>query len=160
MLETLVKYFTYATKGHLSKIQLIRFLYLADLYSVKRTRKQLTKLDWYYYHLGPWDDNINNVLDKMDGKEISLETEYNTTFIKLGDKPGNIDDLKLPTSLKLILDNIRREWSGSGQNKIKELFDYICSTAPMVEVIEKSKPEEKVKLNLELVREKLIKELN
>ncbi|MCJ8278460.1 MAG: Panacea domain-containing protein [Rivularia sp. ALOHA_DT_140] len=160
MLEKLIKYFVYATKGHISKIQLIRFLYLADLYSVKWTGNQLTQLDWYYYHLGPWDENINTALDKMNGKEISLETQYNTTFIKLGTEAENIDALELPISLKLILDNIRREWSGSGQEKIKQLLDYIYSTAPMLEVIEKYKPEEKIKLNLQLEQERLIKELN
>lgn len=160
MLNQLIKYFAYATKGHISKIQLIRFLYLADLYAVKWTSKQLTQLNWYYYHLGPWDEDINSALDKMNGKEINLETEYNTTFIKLGSKAGNIDDLQLPVSLKLIIDNIRREWSGSGQDKIKQLSDYVYSTAPMVEVKEKHTPEEKVKLNLQLEREKLVNELN
>jgi hypothetical protein len=133
---------------------------LADLYAVKWTSKQLTQLDWYYYHNGPWHENINIALDKMNGKEINLETEFNTTFIKLGSKAGNIDDLQLPVSLKLILDNIRREWAGSGQDKIKQLSDYVYSTAPMVEVKDKHKPEEKVKLNLQLEREKLVSELN
>jgi len=160
MLDKLIKYFAYATKGHISKIQLVRFLYLAELYAVKWTGKQLTQLNWYYYHNGPWQDEINTALDKMNGQEISLETEYNTTFIKLGIKAGNINDLQLPVSLKLILDNIRREWSGSGQDKIKELSDYIYSSTPMAEVKEKHKPEEKVKLNLQLEREKLVSDLN
>ncbi|MGB3639912.1 MAG: type II toxin-antitoxin system antitoxin SocA domain-containing protein [Rivularia sp. (in: cyanobacteria)] len=160
MLEKLIKYFAYATKGHVTKIQLIRFLYLAELYAVKWTGKQLTQLDWYYYHLGPWNENINTALDKMNGKEISIEMEFNTTFIKLGVKAGNIDDLQLPLSLKLMLNNIRREWAGSGQDKMIQLSDYVYSTAPMVEVKEKHKPEEKVKLNLQLEREKLVSELN
>ncbi len=160
MLDKLIKYFAYATKGHVSKIQTIRFLYLADLYAVKWTGKQLTQLDWYYYHLGAWHEDINTALDKMNGKEISIETEFNTTFIKLGMKTGNIDDLQLPVGLKLILDNIRREWSGSGQDKINQLSDYVYSTAPMVEVKDKHKSEEKVKLNLQTEREKLISELD
>jgi hypothetical protein len=160
MLEKLIKYFAYATKGHITKIQLIRFLYLADLYSVKWTGKQLSELDWYYYHNHPWHEHINTPLDNMNGKEISIEIEFNTTFIKLGVKAGNIDDLQLPISLKLILDNIRREWCGSGRDKIKELLDYIYSTTPIAEVKEKHKPEEKVKLNLQLEREQLVNELN
>ncbi len=159
MLDKLIKYFAYATKGHATKIQLIRFLYLADLYAVKWTGKQLTQLDWYYYHLGPWHEDINAALDKMNGKEISIETEFNTTFIKLGVKAGNIDDLQLPVSLKLMLNNIRREWAGTGQDKMMQLSDYVYSTAPMAEVKE-NKPEEKVKLNLQLERKKLIGELN
>ena len=32
MLETLILYFVYQTKGNITKIQLVKFLYLADLY--------------------------------------------------------------------------------------------------------------------------------
>ncbi|BAY83783.1 hypothetical protein NIES267_32770 [Calothrix parasitica NIES-267] len=152
MLEKLIKYFVYATKGHISKIQIICFLYLADLYSMKWTGKQLTHLNWYYYHNSLCHEDINTALDTMNGKEINLETEYNTVFVKLGVKAGNISDLQLPTSLELILDNIRREWSGSGRDKIKELLDYIYSTAPMLEIKDKYKSEEIFWLNLQLER--------
>jgi uncharacterized phage-associated protein len=160
MLDILIKYFVYATKGHITKIQLIRFLYLADLYAVKWTGKQLTELNWYYYHFGPWHEDIDTALNKMNGKEISIETEGNTTLIKLGKESENIDDLQLSVSLKLILDNIRREWAGSGQDKIKQLLDYVYSTAPMLAVREKHQPEEKARLNLQVEREKLISELD
>ncbi len=160
MLDKLIKYFVYGTKGYITKTQLIKFLYLADLYSVKWTDKQLTELNWYYYRYSPWREDIDATLDKMNGKEISIENESSTTFIKLGVKVENIDDLQLPVSLRLMLDNIRREWAGSGQDKTNQLLDYVYSTAPMVEVKDKYKPEEKVKLNLQLEREKLIKELD
>jgi Protein of unknown function (DUF4065) len=160
MLDILIKYFVYATKGHITKIQLIRFLYLADLYAVKWTGKQLTELNWYYYHFGPWHEDIEVALDQMNGKEISIETQGNITLIKLGKESGNIDDLQLSLSLKLILDNIRREWAGSGQDKIKQLLDYVYSTAPMLAVREKHQPEEKARLNLQVEREKLISELD
>jgi hypothetical protein len=160
MLDILIKYFVYATKGHITKIQLIRFLYLADIYAVKWTGKQLTELNWYYYYFGPWHEDIEVALDKMNGKEISIETEGNTTLIKLGKESRNIDDLQISVSLKLILDNIRREWAGSGQDKIKQLLDYVYSTAPMLAVREKHQPEEKARLNLQVEREKLISELD
>ncbi len=160
MLDILIKYFVYATKGYITKIQLIKFLYLADLYAVKWTGKQLTDLKWYYYRFGPWHEDIDTALDKMNGKEISVETEGGKTLVKLGKDAGNIDDLQLPTSLKLMLDNIRREWAGSGLDKMKQLLDYVYTTAPMVEVKDKHKPEEKVRLNLQAEQEKLIGELD
>jgi hypothetical protein len=160
MLDILIKYFVYATKGYITKIQIIKFLYLADLYAVKWTGKQLTELNWYYYYFGPWHEDIDAAFDKMNGKEISIETEGSTTLIKLGTEAENIDDLQLPVSLKLMLDNIRREWAGSGQDKMKQLLDYVYTTAPMLAVKEKHKPEEKVRLNLQAEREKLISELD
>ena len=124
MLDKLIKYFVYATKGYITKTQLIKFLYLADLYSVKWTGQQLTELDWCYYNFGPWNQDIDT-----------------------------------PLSLRLVLDNIRREWAGAGQEKLKALLEYVYSTAPMLAVKDTHKPEEKIKLNLLVEREKLISEL-
>lgn len=160
MLDLLIKYFVYQTKGHITKTQLVKFLYLADLYSVKWTGKQLTELDWYYYLHGPWHEDIDAALDKMDGKEILQEPQGDAVLIKLGPNAGNVEDLKLPVSLKLILENIRREWAGSGQDRIQQLLDYVYSTAPMLEVKEVHKPEEKVRLNLQKERQRLIQELD
>lgn len=159
MLNKLIKYFVYETKGHITKTQVIKFLYLADLYSVKWTGKQLTELDWYYYRYGPWSEDIDAALNQMNGKEIIQEAQENTILIRLGAEAGLTEDLELPLGLKLMLDNIRREWAGAGENKIKQLLDYVYSTAPMLEVKDTYQPEEKVKLNLQKEREKLISEL-
>ncbi|MDZ7957881.1 MAG: DUF4065 domain-containing protein [Aulosira sp. DedQUE10] len=158
MLDKLIKYFVYATKGNITKTQLIKFLYLADLYSVKWTSKQLTELDWYYYNFGPWHEDIDAALCRMNGKEIAIETGGNATLIKLGSQASNVEDLQLPVSLKLVLDNIRREWAGS--EKLNQLLEYVYNTVPMLEVKDKHKPEEKVRLNLQAEREKLISELD
>ncbi|MFN6519164.1 MAG: type II toxin-antitoxin system antitoxin SocA domain-containing protein [Nostoc sp. CreGUA01] len=159
MLEQLIKYFVYETKGYITKTQLIKFLYLADIYSVKWTQKQLTDLDWCYYYYGPWNENIDAALNQMNGKEIIQESQGDTILLKLGPKAGNVDDLELPLSLKLVLDNIRREWAGAGQDKLSQLLEHVYNTAPMLEVKDTHKPEEKVKLNLQAERDRLIKEL-
>lgn len=159
MLDKLIKYFVYETKGHITRTQIIKFLYLADLYSVKWTGKQLTELDWYYYHYGPWHEDIDAALNQMNGKEIIQELLGNTSLLKLGAEAGNLEDLELPLGLKLVLDNIRRQWAGAGQDKLNQLFDYVYSTAPMLEVKGIHQPDEKVRLNLQTEREKLISEL-
>lgn len=157
MLEQLIKYFVYKTKGHITKTQLINFLYLADLYSVKWTGKQFTELDWCYYHYGLCNQDIDAILNQMNGKEIAQESNSNYTFIRLGIKANIEENLNLPISIQLMLDNIRREWAGSG--KIKQLSDYVYNTAPMLKVQDIHKPEEKIKLNLYTEREKLVSEL-
>ena len=159
MLENLIKYFVYATKGYITKMQLIKFLYLADLYAVKWTDKQLTDLDWRFYHYGPWNEGIDTALNQMNGKEIFQESQGKIIFIRLGERAGNVDDLKLPLGLKLMLDNIRREWAGAGEDKLPQLLEYVYSTAPMLEVIDSHQPEEQVRLNLYKEREKLMSEL-
>ena len=82
-----------------------------------------------------------------------------TIFIRLGDEAGNVDDLELPVGLKLMLENIRREWAGSGHDKIQHLLKYVYSTAPMIEVKDSNQLEQVVRLNLQTERQKLIDEL-
>jgi Protein of unknown function (DUF4065) len=158
MLKKLIKYFVYKTKGHVTKTQLVKFLYLSDLYSVKWTGKKLTNLDWYYYLRGPWNEDIDKALSEMEGEEVHQDKNDSVILIKLGKKSEKIEDLELPVSLELLLGNIAREWAGSGE-KQQELLDYVYSTAPMEYVKEKHRPEEKVPLDLGKEREKLLAEL-
>lgn len=160
MLEKLIQYFVYQTKGYITKTQLVKFLYLADLYSVKWTGKQLTELDWYFYHFGPWNEDIDTALNKMEDQNIlQRQPQGNVILINMGSEAGNVEDLQLPLGLKLLLENIRREWAGLNQDKVNQLLEYVYNTAPMVEVKDIHKSDEKIKLNLNKEREKLIIEL-
>jgi hypothetical protein len=156
-LKQLIKYFVYKTKGHITKTQLINFLYLADLYTVKWTGKPLTQLNWCYYHRSPWHEDIDTALRQMDGKEITLNAEGHTLLIRLGREADITNDITLPLGLQLMLDNIRREWAGAA--KLEQLLEYVNNTAPILEVREIHKPEAKVKLNLNTEQEKLVNEL-
>lgn len=159
MLETLIEYFVCGTKGHITKTQLVKFLYLADLYAVKWTGQQLTTLDWYYYRHGPWHEDIDAALERMNGSKLTLENDGQTCFIRSSPNETKIEDLKLSTGLQLMLENIRREWAGSG-DRINKLLEYVYSTAPMAAVKETYSPEDKVRLDLQKEREKLIEELD
>jgi hypothetical protein len=163
MLKKLILYFIYTTKGHLTKIQLVKFLYLADLYSVKWEAKQLTDLNWYYYNHGPWEEEINLALSSLtDQGYISTNMQQSKEgndycLFEVKENLVNITGLGLPKSLCLVLDNIRREWAGS--NKVKALLEYVYSTAPMNAVKEEYKPEDKKPLDLSLERSKLLEEM-
>jgi hypothetical protein len=158
MLENLILYFVYKTKGFITKTQLVKFLYLADLYSVKWTGKQLTQLDWCYYTYGPWTEEIDSALSSLKGK-VEQKQEGNATLIQMNDTVSEMDDFKFSEGLQLMLDNIRKEWAGLTSDKITELLNHVYSTAPMVEAKGKYNPEDKARLNLQLEREKLIEEL-
>ncbi len=158
MLEKLILYFVYQTNGFLTKIQLVKFLYLADLYSVKWTGKQLTDLDWYYYTFGPWHEDIDAALVHLNGQVIQRE-EGKSILIQMGTVPLDPHSLGISQGLYLMLDNIRREWAGSSTEKIEELLKYVYATAPMLAVKDKHERSEKVPLNLALERELLLEEL-
>lgn len=158
-LENLILYFVVKTRGFITKIQLVKFLYLADLYSVKWTGQQLTELDWYYYNHGPWHDEIDAALIRLEG-DIHQKQEGKAILIQPDEK---LDDdstsFGFSEGLCLMLDNIRREWAGADSEKIKSLLEYVYSTAPMLVAKESYQPQERARLNLLLEREKLIEEL-
>ncbi|MBE9068827.1 DUF4065 domain-containing protein [Leptolyngbya cf. ectocarpi LEGE 11479] len=158
MLEQLILYFVCKTKGHITKTQLVKFLYLADLYSVKWTEKQLTELNWCYYNHGPWNKDIDNALESM-GEVIKLQESGNAILVTLADESLVAVDFELSEGLKLMLENIRKEWAGSGPEKFQELMEYVYSTAPMVDAKSKYKPQDQAQLNLRLERERLLEEL-
>jgi Protein of unknown function (DUF4065) len=156
MLENLILYFVYKTKGFITKTQLVKFLYLADLYSVKWTGNQLTELDWYYYNYGPWNEEIDSALQRLEEK-ISQKQNGDFIMIDLNGELPEIDDFNFSEGLRLMLDNIRKEWAGG---KVKDLLAHVYETAPMLAVKQNNHiPEDKAPLNLQLERIKLIEEL-
>lgn len=157
-LENLILYFVIKTRGFITKIQLVKFLYLADLYSVKWTGKQLTELDWYYYNHGPWHDEIDAALTRLEGN-IHQRKEGKAILIQPDDQLDDSTSFEFSEGLCLMLDNIRREWAGSSSEKIESLLEYVYSTAPMLVAKENHQPQERARLNLLLEREKLVEEL-
>ena len=161
MLEKLILYFVYQTKGHLTRTQLVKFLYLADLYSVKWTDKQFTNLDWYYYNHGPWHEDIDAALVRLNDRVIQKQ-EGKATLLQMGAEPFDVRTLGISQGLHFMLDNIRREWVGGSPEKvgkIDKLLEYVYSTAPMLAVKEKYQPDDKARLDLALERASLVEEL-
>ena len=161
MTAKLILFFVLRTKGHITKVQLVKFLYLADLYAVKWLGQQITDLEWVLYRHGPWEENIQAHLERMDGKEITQCSQLGgAVLIQIGPSAPSEDNLKLPESMKLMLDNIRREWAGSGSQNLNNLLQYVYNTAPMKDVLSRGcSPEERQPLNLFKEREKLSQEL-
>lgn len=157
MLEDLILYFVGKTKGFITKTQLVKFLYLTDLYAVKWTGQQLTQLDWYYYSYGPWNEDIDQVLQQF-GNKIQQKTEGNAVLVQMGEDFPQLNESQFSDGLRLMLDNIHREWSGINNEKVSELLDYVYSTAPMMEAKSKYQAKDKARLNLQLERDKLIEE--
>ncbi len=158
MLYKLIEFFVGQTRGEITLIQLTKFLYLADLYSVKWTGKQLTDLDWYYYHHGPWHDDITDALRQMEGFVVCVEEKGKTKLIRCGPTLEPPEKLGLPKSLLLMLENIRRRWAGADSQLINELLKYVYATAPM-QAVKGHERTERVPLNLLLERERVRTEL-
>jgi hypothetical protein len=155
MLEKLIVFFVYQTKGHIIKTQLVKFLYLADLGAVKWQDKQLTNLDWRYYLQGPWSEDIDLALDKLYKANICTEVPNGQAkMIQPAENCPNPKTFGFSKGLELRLKNICYEWAGA--NKLDELLEYIYQTEPMLDAQKHHDKEEKARLNLHLESEKLV----
>jgi len=164
MLLDLIRYFVQRTGGYLTKIQLVKFIYLADLYAVKWTGKQITKLEWIFYHHGPWSQDIQAAIDELEGAEIETTVHFSKKYGKdaflLGVGPSAAPPEHLDIGLELMLENIRREWAGFDEDKIDQLLKYVYEeTQPMRVAREGHTPADRARLNLMLEHEAIIKEL-
>jgi Protein of unknown function (DUF4065) len=159
MTAKLILFFVLKTKGNITKTQLVKFLYLADLYSVKWLGRQITDLKWIRYLYGPYEEAIDRTLELMNGQQVEIENDSSKNYIiiRMGSTMPSIESLELPVMMQMLLDNIRYEWMGQST---KELLDFVYGTSPMVEAIEQNiDPEEKKPLDLFREQEKLHQEL-
>ncbi|MBN3553318.1 SocA family protein [Fictibacillus nanhaiensis] len=131
----LLRYFTlyYPHKNELSKTRITKMVYLADWFSAKEHKKQLTNIKWYFDHYGPY------VSDVYDEAESDRKIVINHTYSVYGTPKGiiglkkeyNAEQLHLNTisdSEKEILDQVIEKtknlhWS--------EFIDYVYSTYPI-----------------------------
>lgn len=157
MLHRLIELFVCKTRGELTRVQLVCLLYLADLYATKWTGQQLTHLSWYLYHLGPWEEGINDALDAMEGTTIlrherATPTGERLILLQPGPKARPLEDVEreLPRSLRLTLENLCCRWAGA--EHLQELLDHVRATAPIRAVRSRH---ERVPLNLLLERQPL-----
>ncbi len=160
MLRRLIEFFVYKTRGEITRIQLVKLIYLADLYAAKWTGQQLTHLSWYLYHFGPWEEGINDALRAMEGTTLLREERTSAQgepliLFRPGPEARPIEEVEreLPRSLRLTLENIRRRWAGAGAEHMQELLDYVYATAPMQAVLTHHERTERVPLNLLLERQ-------
>ncbi|AFY69652.1 hypothetical protein Pse7367_1360 [Thalassoporum mexicanum PCC 7367] len=161
MTAKLIEFFVLKTKGHITKFQLFKFLYLADLYATRWHGKQITDLHWIFYKYGPWEEDIDKTLRSLESLQKVVQTKSGEAIlIRPGKNAMSIEQLELPISMQYMLENIRAAWSGTTQKQQQELRDYVYATAPMKDVLEKEyTPDQKQPLNLLKERELLLAEL-
>ncbi|GGA30936.1 Panacea domain-containing protein [Psychrobacillus lasiicapitis] len=132
-LKYLLRYFTlkYPYKSELSKARLTKMVYLADWFSAKRDGKQITKIDWYFDHYGPFVTDVYEEAKKDKKLEIKHEwTAFGTPKETIYLKNDDDDDIvyKITRQEQRILDQVINEtkflnWS--------EFIDYVYNTYPI-----------------------------
>ena len=117
----------------LTRTEVVKYLYLADLAYFKAHGKTLTGVDYAYYYYGPFNEEIVNTLERMSGTIIrktahlrSLgDSEY---YLYESSKPISVDPLLSPEE-KRIIDDVVGRWYG---RRLKTLLRYVYEeTEPM-----------------------------
>ena len=61
-------------RGAISRIRLIKFLYLADVLLFRKEGRVLTNYAWKFYHYGPWAQEAQKDIDRaVEGRLIEMD---------------------------------------------------------------------------------------
>ncbi len=120
---------TYPNPDELSKPRLVKMVYLADWKSSISYYRQMTEINWFFNHYGPYVEDVINLI-KSDKENFSVETR--STFfggtshkIRLASKNHTP---QLTAEEKQVLDFVIRKTSSLPWNSFIEL---VYSTYPI-----------------------------
>lgn len=132
-LKYILRYFAkhYPYKSELSKARLTKMVYLADWFSAKKNGEQITRINWYFDHYGPYVSDVYEEAKRDKMLEVKNEftafgTPKETIYLKASHTDLNLE--KIPERDREILDRVIEEtqhlnWS--------EFIDYIYNTYPI-----------------------------
>ncbi len=148
-LKNAIKYIVDWSVKDLTRTEIVKLLYLADLRFAKKNGSTLTGIDYEYYHYGPYNSNIRDCLREMNGN-ILLELESFTVgegrkyflYRSRGDDRLTAENCSLNEEEINILDHTLNEF---GDMELDELLEHVYNnTEPMkkarpgeVDIIEK-----------------------
>ena len=68
-------YLNYPHKNELSKVRVVKMIYLADWKSAMLYQKQLTNINWYFNHYGPY---VSDIIDTIrSDNDFTIHTQKN-----------------------------------------------------------------------------------
>ena len=131
-LEAAIEYVLRKSRRRLTRTEIVKYLYLADLSHFERYGRTLTGLDYSYYYYGPFNRDILNALERMDGKSIR-ETSHvadDGSEYYLYEPVGRIPSSDaLSKEERAILNSVIVKWRG---RPLRELLKYVYDkTEPM-----------------------------
>lgn len=126
-------YYVTERGGYLTKTKLLKLLYLFDVEFYRAHGSTFTGFNWKYFHLGPWTNEFDPLLQELVEDETLIETksfktDYETKFYRASE-PSDLGKLFEKFSDQAILTTILNTWAESSTG---EILDYIYfHTEPM-----------------------------
>jgi uncharacterized protein YwgA len=123
----------------LTRIRLIKLLYLIDEYYYKYKKQTLTNLDWIFHKYGPYTAQIQNTVNNMVGKEL-IEDSFEPAKGEIGysyklTQTISPDDIRIDSSL--FIDAVLTSWNKKETSKI---LDYVYNYSLPMQGIERGYP--------------------
>jgi len=117
----------------ISKIKIIKLLYLIDVESVRRLGKKYTDIPWVFYLYGPYESALDAYLSTLGLEEGVQQEEFQTTDGKTGSVFKSLlkadeNDVKDPQVRRIVHDTVA-QWAAVETN---DLLNYVYfETEPM-----------------------------
>lgn len=131
--EKLIAYIIEHLSGKITKTQLVKLAYLADLESTKFTNSQVSDIQWLRYHYGPYDKHLDERLGflQQNGfieiKQQNKVSDPDKTYF-IFNYTGKSVDPNLEPVKKDIVDTIIKQF---GSFTLNSLLKYVYDTEPM-----------------------------
>ena len=122
----------------LTTLRVIKFVYLADVYSYQVDRRPLTDWKWKFHHFGPYTTEYFDAVSLAEGHGLirleNKQSKYSEDDYQLyrpgGEDPQNLDSF-VPASVRGRLEQAIVKWG----NDSHALLDYVYfKTEPMLGV--------------------------
>lgn len=129
VLRYIVRYYPYGFE--LTKTRLTKLIYLIDWESSLEVGEQLTDIEWYFNHYGPYVSDVFDTADEdSDLKIVEKVSNFGTKKFLVESKIEKSDlQFELTRSEMKIIDKVINETQSMNWN---EFIDYVYSTFPIV----------------------------
>lgn len=97
----------YPNKSDLSKTRVTKMVYLADWYFAKQYNKQMTNIDWFFDHYGPYVPDVFQIAKSDEVLEIIKDTSlYGAPKSLISLKEGKSVPYNLSEREKSVIDQV------------------------------------------------------
>lgn len=134
-IKHIVRYFVknYPYKNELSKTRITKMVYLADWYSALKHGKQLTDIEWFFDHYGPY---VSDVFDAVaDDRHLIIKRDYNAfgnpkdiVALKKAYHVFDSPSIRMDNQNQEILEEVIEDTQQLNWN---EFIDYVYSSYPI-----------------------------
>src|SRR2546425_2925457 len=128
-------------EGYATKTKLVKYLYLFDLATYRKTGRTLTGFPWRFHLYGPWADEFEALFRELAHRgEIevtpSLKPDLEAEFVSTRehvDVADLVDDVSLGLEFRHIVD----QWA---DRRLGELLDYVYFYTEPMEAAQRGEP--------------------